>query len=60
MKEKPQVHAPATAPTPARDRMPAEPVGLVSDADLDKVSGGGGKAGGVVGSRACTDGPRSN
>jgi hypothetical protein len=60
MKEQPQVHAPATAPTPAREGMSAEPASAISDADLDKVSGGGGKAGGVVGSRACTDGPRSN
>lgn len=38
-------------PIPVRDRRPAEPVAAISDADLDKVCGGGGKAGGVVGSR---------
>jgi hypothetical protein len=51
MKEMSQVHDPATVPPPARDRIQVESVGMISDADLDKVSGGGGKAGGVVGSR---------
>jgi hypothetical protein len=55
MNEQPQVHAPATAPAPARERMPAESLGLIGDADLDKVSGGGALSGGVVGSRGRTN-----
>ncbi len=51
MKQMSQVDDSATVPTPARDGMQAKPIGGISDADLDKVSGGGGKAGGVVGSR---------
>lgn len=41
--------------TLARARRPTEPVAAISDADLDKVFGGGGKAGGVVGSRERND-----
>lgn len=51
MKQMSQIHDYTTEPTPARHRAPAAPVGTVSEADLDKVSGGGGLRGGVVGSR---------
>jgi hypothetical protein len=53
MKQMSQIHNYTTEPTPARDGMRVEPIAAISDADLDKVSGGGGKAGGVVGSRGC-------
>jgi hypothetical protein len=51
MKQMSQVRSLATAPAVVRGGEPAEPVTAINDGDLDKVSGGGGKAGGVVGSR---------
>jgi hypothetical protein len=51
MKQISQSQESVTEPTPPRDRTPTTPFGAISDADLDMVSGGGGKAGGVVGSR---------
>lgn len=49
MKQTSQVRKPDTTPaTFTVARMPAEPIAVINDADLDKVSGGGGLAGGVV------------
>ena len=52
MKQMSQVHKPAPVPaTQELERAPAQPVGVISEADLDKVSGGGGASGGVNGDR---------
>jgi hypothetical protein len=60
MKQMSQVDDPATAPNLSQDRRPAEPAAAISDADLDRISGGGGLSGGVVGSRACANGQLGN
>ena len=51
MKRISQAQDSATEPTPVRDGTRGEPISTINDADLDKVSGGGGAAGGVIGSR---------
>jgi hypothetical protein len=49
MKQQSQAHASGTPPAaPARDRAPSEPIRVLSAADLDQVSGGGGARGGVT------------
>lgn len=56
MKQMSKDRSPGTVAAPQpRDQVPARPADVISEADLDKASGGGGKAGGVVGSRAHTD-----
>jgi len=52
MKQMSQVRKPGKAPANAAlDQAPARPMAMISDADLDKVSGGGGPSGGVIGDR---------
>ena len=52
MKQKSQVRNPNKVPaTPARSWVQNESVDVINEADLDKVSGGGGLSGGVLGDR---------
>ena len=39
---------------PAREQVPTHGVFVIDEADLDEVSGGGGRAGGVIGDRIGT------
>ena len=52
MKQMSQVRKAGKVPAnPALDQAPAQPMATISEADLDKVSGGGGLSGGVLGDR---------
>jgi hypothetical protein len=50
MKQMSQVRKPGKVPaTPVLHQAPDQPAGVISEADLEKVSGGGGQPGGVLG-----------
>jgi hypothetical protein len=42
----------ATVVKPVREQVPVQQAGVIGETDLDKVSGGGGASGGVLGDRA--------
>ena len=48
MSEKSKIHEPAPLAIPDRDRVAVRPADVIREADLDKIGGGGGIAGGVV------------